>query len=120
MEGVTDTQDSAEPSNDAIYKVPALLLKLAFTPVGAKPGVLTLTRDSIRFVTDKTSETLFALPLSSIIGYENKWAPVAHFSLRTPERNYKFYFQGGMTMEHGKLSHQIGEELGQALNSLTQ
>lgn len=115
---MTDISDSAALSDDAIYEVPALLLKLAFTPVGAKPGTLILTPKSIRFVIHKTSETLFALPLSSITGYENKWAPVAYFSLRTSEKNYKFYFQGGTTLEEGKLSHQVGEDLEHALNSL--
>ena len=117
---MTDTPDSAALSDDAIYEVPALLLKLAFTPVGAKPGTLILTPRSIRFVIHKTSETLFAMPLSSIVGYENKWAPVAYFSLRTSEKNYKFYFQSGTTMEDGKLSHRVGGALERALNSLTQ
>lgn len=112
-------EDSIATSEDAVFEAPALLLKLAFTPIAAVPGTLTLNPHSIEFVNGKTDETVFSLPISSVIGFENKWAPVAHFLLRTTARNYKFYFQAGTTMDEGVASYQIGEKLKQVLTQVS-
>lgn len=104
-------------SSGTLSDVPALLLKFVFTAVGAKVGTLVLTTESSRFVPSETGESRFEPPLASINSYESTSSPATHFSLRTSDRNHKFYFGADTSLEERMTSYQIGGELSAILDT---